>query len=249
MNKKIILSSFASLLFLSQAANAEIKVGNAGTITGSITVASQYISKGEDFNRDKPTTYLFGEFASNTDVQLILGATAFYSRPNLPVAEADADYKYELDYNVGLRKTFDKLTLDIGYLVVSFPSAADRFNLDTGAYTAKATLAATKNTTLSLYAEKDDTGGARPASNETPTGKVAQYYYELALSHNLGPANINLSYGNLKDYISFYKVGLSKEVAGFNIGVDYIDHDRDSKTWNAPINQEKFLVFAISKSF
>jgi hypothetical protein len=246
--KKKILSIFASTFLLSEAAYSQTKVGNAGTITGSITVASQYISKGEDFNRDKPTTYLFGEFASNTDVQLILGATAFYSRPNKPVV-ADGDFNYELDYNVGLRKTFDKLTLDIGYLVVSFPSAADRLNLDSGAYTAKATLAATKNTTLSLYAEKDDTGGVRPASNETPTGKVAQYYYELALSHNLGPANINLSYGNFNDYISFYKIGLSKEVVGFNIGVDYIDQDKNSKTWNAPINQEKFLVFAISKSF
>ena len=40
MNKKIILSSFASLLFLSQAANSEIKIGQ-GSLTFNAAVASQ----------------------------------------------------------------------------------------------------------------------------------------------------------------------------------------------------------------
>jgi hypothetical protein len=47
MNKKIILSSFASLLFLSQAANAEIKIGK-GSLTFNAGVSSQYIFRGID---------------------------------------------------------------------------------------------------------------------------------------------------------------------------------------------------------
>ncbi len=54
MNKKIILSSFASLLFLSQAANAEFKVGNIGTLSFTAGVQSAYISKGVDQNSDRP---------------------------------------------------------------------------------------------------------------------------------------------------------------------------------------------------
>ena len=48
--KKIILS-LASLLFLTQAANAEIKIGT-GSLTFNAAVSSQYISRGIDQNKD-----------------------------------------------------------------------------------------------------------------------------------------------------------------------------------------------------
>ena len=56
MNKKIILSSFASLLFLSQAANAEIKIGK-GSLTFNAGVSSQYIFRGIDNNKDAVTPF------------------------------------------------------------------------------------------------------------------------------------------------------------------------------------------------
>jgi hypothetical protein len=110
--KKILISSLASIALLSQAANAQTKVGNAGVITGTVGAASQYISKGFDSNRDKPTAFLTGEFASNSDIQLILGGGLFYSNPDKPVASGGG-YDYELDYNIGLRKAFDKLTFEV----------------------------------------------------------------------------------------------------------------------------------------
>lgn len=248
MIKKIIYS-VASVILLSQTSNAQTKVGNLGVITGTVGVASQYISKGLDANRDKPTASLTGEFASNSDIQLILGAGIFYSRPDFPVTRG-AGYDYELDYNIGIRKSFDKLTLDLGYSFYTYPQVPDRFNLDSAQYYAKAVFAATKNTSLSIYYEKDDTGGLKPGSTNTPTGTTSESYMEFGLSHNLGPATANASYGNYRDNISFYKLGLAKEFVGINFTADYIDQDRDSATWNANSRKgEKFFVVGASKSF
>lgn len=249
MFKKIVIPSIVSLALLSQTAYAQTKVGNAGVITGTVGAASQYISKGFDYNRDKPTASLTGEFASSTDIQLILGAGIFYSRPDFPET-AGAGYDYELDYNIGIRKSFDKLTLDLGYSHFTFPQVPDRFNTDTGQYYAKAVFAATKDTSLSVYYEQDDTSGFKPGSDRTPTGTTAERYVEIGLSHNFGPATANVSYGDYDDFGSFYKLGLAKEFAGINFTADYIDQDRDSATWNADkIKGEQFFVVSASKSF
>ena len=111
MKNKILSGSLVSLFLMTNSSLSEIKVGNVGSITGSVGVASQYISKGLDSNRDKPTASLTGEFASNSDIQIILGAGIFYSNPDKPVTSGGG-YDYELDYNLGLRKNIDKLTLD-----------------------------------------------------------------------------------------------------------------------------------------
>ena len=246
--KKILISSLASIALLSQAANAQTKVGNAGVITGTVGAASQYISKGLDSNRDKPTASLTGEFASNSDIQLILGGGLFYSTPDKPVAR-DGGYDYELDYNIGLRKAFNNLTFDLGYVWATFPQAESRVNLDTGAFYAKAVFAATKNTSLSFYYEQDDTDGARPGSIANPTGLTSDNFYELGLSHNFGPASLNLSYGDYDDNLSFYKLGLSKEFIGLNFTADYIKQDRSRQTWNVNHKDEEFFVVGASKSF
>jgi uncharacterized protein (TIGR02001 family) len=246
--KKILISSLASIALLSQAANAQTKVGNAGVITGTVGAASQYISKGFDSNRDKPTASLTGEFASNSDIQLILGGGLFYSSPDKPVASGGG-FDYELDYNIGLRKAFDKLTFDLGYVWFTFPQAESRVNQDTGAFYAKAIFAATKSTSLSFYYEQEDTDGFRPGSNANPTGLTSDQYYELGLSHNFGPASLNVSYGDFDDNLAFYKLGLSKEFIGLNLTADYIKQDRSRQTWNVNHKDEEFFVVGASKSF
>lgn len=248
MIKKILFSSIASLGLLSNVANAQTKVGNAGVITGTASVTSQYISKGLDQNRDKPSASLTGEFASNSDVQLILGAAIFYATPDKPVARGGG-YDYELDYNIGLRKNFDKVTFDIGYSWFTYPQANSNLNFDVAQYYAKAVLAATKDTSLSIYVEKDDTDGVRPGSNANPNGLTSDFYYELGISHNFGPASLNVSYGELEDNVSFYKLGLSKEFMGLNFTADYIKQDRSRQTWNSNWKDEEFFVVGASKSF
>ena len=242
MNKKIILSSFASLFFLSQVANAEYKVGNAGVITGTIAANSHYVSKGLEQNRDKPTASLTGEFASSTDIQVILGAGVFYARPDKPVTSG-AGYDYELNYNIGLRKTIDKLTLDAGYIYFAYPSAQARHNLDSGSYYAKAAFQATKDTKLNISYEADDTDGAL-----STTGKVGQNYYEVGISHNLGPVTANVAYGDWDDLITHFRAGIAKEFMGLNFTADYIDNDKTRANLVDPHNN-KFVVVGVSKSF
>ena len=248
MIKKITTISVTSLILLSQTANSEIKVGNAGVITGTVGIASQYISKGFDANRDKPTATLTGEFASNSDIKIILGAGIFYANPNKPVGTGGG-YDYELDYNIGLRKSFDKLTFDLGYVWFTYPQAESRLNLDTASIYAKAVFAATKNTSLSIYYEQDDTDGERPGANANLTGLTGDRHYELGLSHNFGPAAFNASYGDTEDNLSFYKLGLSKEFIGLNFTADYIKQDRSSQTWNSNWKNEEFFVVGATKSF
>ena len=55
MIKKIITSTFASVILLSQVANAEIKVAG-GSLTATAGVMSQYLSRGIDQNKDRQTS-------------------------------------------------------------------------------------------------------------------------------------------------------------------------------------------------
>lgn len=246
MIKKIAITSLAYIGLLFQAANAEIKVGNAGVITGTAGVASQYVWRGLDSNRDKPSASLIGEFASNTEIQLILGAGLFYSSPDKPVT-IGGGYSYELDYNIGLRKTFDKLTFDLGYLAFTYPQAKRHLNVDGDVYYAKAVIAATKNTSLSLYYEQDTTGGFRPAIN--PNTVLGKQWFEFGFSHNFGPASFNAYRGVWKDTVSSYKLGLSKEFIGLNFTADYIKNDKDRKVFDRGNKDDTHIVVGASKSF
>jgi uncharacterized protein (TIGR02001 family) len=244
MIKKITASSLASVLLLTGVANSQTKIGKIGEITGTIGVASHYIAKGLESNRDKPTANLTGEFASSSYIQLILGAGIFAAKPDKPVTTGGG-YDYEMNYYGGLRKIIDKLTLEAGYIYVDYPSASkgDDLALNTGAYYGKASLQATKDTILKLYYEQDDTKGSKVSS-----GKILQNYTEVGLSHNLGPVTFNASYGDYKKVVEHYKVGLSKEIMGFNVSIDYIDNDK-TKNNITDKHDNQFTVLSISKSF
>ena len=244
MNKKIILSSFASIVLLSEVANSQTKIGTIGEITGTIGAATHYVSKGIEQNRDKPTASLTGEFASSSDIQIILGAGIFAAKPDKPVT-AGGGYDYEMNYYGGLRKAIDKVTLEAGYIYVDYPSASkgDALALNTGAYYGKASFQATKDTSFRVYYEQDDTKGAKVTS-----GKILQNYTEIGLSHNIGPATLNASYGDYKKAVKHYKVGLSKEIMGFNVSADYIDNDK-TKANITDKHDNQLVVLSVSKSF
>ena len=244
MIKKLTLSSIASLLLLTQASNSQTKIGTIGEITGTIGAATHYVSKGIEQNRDKPTASLTGEFASSSDIQVILGAGIFAAKPDKPVT-AGLGYDYEMNYYGGLRKAIDKVTLEAGYIYIDYPSASkgDQLALNTGAYYGKAALQATKDTSFRVYYEQDDTGGANAAR-----GKVQKNYVEVGFSHNLGPATLNASYGDYKNFVKHYKVGLAKEIMGFNVSADYIDNDK-TKVNITDTHDNQLLVLSVSKSF
>ena len=88
--------------------------------------------------------------------------------------------------------------------------------LNAGAYYGKVAFQATKDTSFRAYYEQDDTDGARAEG----VRKVGDSYIEVGFSHNLGPATLNASYGDFKKAVKHYKVGLSKEIKGFNVSAD-----------------------------
>jgi uncharacterized protein (TIGR02001 family) len=150
-----------------------------------------------------------------------------------------------MNYYGGLRKAIDKVTLEAGYIYVDYPSASkgDALALNTGAYYGKASFQATKDTSFRVYYEQDDTDGAKVTS-----GKILQNYTEIGLSHNIGPATLNASYGDYKKAVKHYKVGLSKEIMGFNVSADYIDNDK-TKANIVDKHDNQLVVLSVSKSF
>ena len=116
MNKKIILSSFASLLFLSQAANAEFKVGNIGALSFTAGVQSAYISKGVDQNSDRPSPYASIDFTRS------IGVADFYAGIWSAAATGD-NFTREENYYAGLKKTLGIATIDLGLNSIKYNCA------------------------------------------------------------------------------------------------------------------------------
>ena len=119
MNKKIILSSFTFLLFLSQTANAEFKIGNIGAFSFTAGVQSAYISRGVDQNSDRPAYNAAIDFVAPTS---IIDFYAGYSK----ISATGNNYSFEDARYVGLRKNLGPVTLDAS--LVETPKKGDGRN-------------------------------------------------------------------------------------------------------------------------
>ena len=98
MIKKIALSSFASVILLTQVANAEIKIGK-GTLTFNAGVSSQYIFRGIDQNKDDASPFVGADFSHPVaDFNLYAGVWTGL-QDNVPGAGGK-----EIDYYAGITK-------------------------------------------------------------------------------------------------------------------------------------------------
>jgi uncharacterized protein (TIGR02001 family) len=169
MNKKIILSFFASLLFLSQAANAEIKIGK-GSLTFNAGVSSQYIFRGIDQNKDAASPFVGADFTHPVgDFNLYLGA---WTGAQDNTAGAGGQ---EIDYYAGITKSFGPATIDLGYSIYTYPGADTKATKATAEYYGKLIVAPAKQPyTFGLAYYVDDTDGQKSG-----TSKVDRNYYEV----------------------------------------------------------------------
>jgi uncharacterized protein (TIGR02001 family) len=119
----------------------QIKLGNAGTLSGSVGVASQYVFRGIDSNRDKPA--VFGSVEYQTPafgaIKPYLGIfgsqfAVSYEDSDQPT---DATAFYELDYSVGIRTSLGKLNIDLGYVLMTYEGGRNERNLQTAEYGVK----------------------------------------------------------------------------------------------------------------
>ncbi len=239
MNKKIILSFFASLLFLSQAANAEIKIGK-GSLTFNAGVSSQYIWRGIDQNKDGASPFVGADFSHPVgDFNLYLGVWTA-AQDNVTGAGGQ-----EIDYYAGVTKSFGPATFDIGYMILVFPGADAKDAKEVAEYYGKLTIAPDKKPyTFGLAYYADDTEGYKSGSID-----VGGSYYEVNGTYNFGPVQGLVSYGVFEDETKTTTVSLSKELAGIGFTLSYIDAQKDGNVGTGLNKDREYLTLAAKKVF
>jgi uncharacterized protein (TIGR02001 family) len=241
MNKKIIFSFFASLLLLTQAARSEIKIGQ-GSLTFNAGVASQYITRGVDQNKDSATLSAGADFAYPAGgFNLYVGAWVSGSDFN---AGAGGQ---ERDYYLGVNKAFGITTLDVGFITYNYPG------LDSGSksannaeYYAKLTVAPEKQPyTFGLAYYIDDTGGVVSSTRK----KNDRNYYEVNATYDFGPVQSLISYGVFDKDTATTTVSLSKEYAGVGFTLSYINAQKEDSALSQLDKNRDYVTLSAKKTF
>jgi uncharacterized protein (TIGR02001 family) len=235
--KKITLSLFASLLFLTQAANAEIKIGT-GSLTFNAAVSSQYINRGVDQNKDSVTPSVGADFTIPA-AGFNLYAGAWTSGSDLGDGVTS-----ERDYYLGVNKAFGITTLDLGYIIYDYPNVHTKAT-NNAEYYAKLTVAPEKQPyTFGVAYYVDDTGGVKNSSKQ----ENDRNYYELNATYDFGPVQSLISYGVFDKDTKTTTVSLSKEFAGIGFTASYINAERDGSLSNLNKNRD-YVTLVAKKTF
>ena len=238
--KKIILSLSASLLFLSQAANAEIKLGDKGslgTISFNAGYNTNYIWRGIDQNSGSGAPYIGADLS--TPLGIYLGTWTS--------GASGTGYSQEVDIYAGIKKSIGPVTIDLGVIEYRYPGANQRANATnfTEGY-AKLTIAPDKAPfTIGVAYYEDDTKGAKSGTN-----RASKSYQEINATYDFGKFQSLVSYGEYKNNTDVTTVTISKSMFDLGFALSYIDADTKSKTSGlAPLKDKEFVVLNISKTF
>lgn len=230
---------FCSLFLFSQVANAEIKIGQ-GTLTFNAGVASQYIFRGIDNNKDAVTPSVGADFSHPAgDFNLYLGVYGI-SSDGVQTGEGGK----EIDYYGGIQKSFGPATFDLGYQLLTWPSADAKSDKNVGEFYVKLTIAPDKAPyTIGLSYYQDDTGSVTNNSR-----KVDQDYKEVNATYNFGPVQGFASYGELANDTKTTTVALSKELLGVGFTLSYINAEKDGA--GSFIHRDReYVTLALKKVF
>jgi len=244
MNKKIVLSSVASLLFLSQAANAEIKIGK-GSLTFNAGVASGYVFRGVEQNKAQPSPFVGADFTHPVgDFGLYLGVWAGASDSNTSPSDG---HNYEYDIYGGVTKTIGIATIDIGYASYVYPGAtSNSATTQTAEYYGKLTFAPDKQPyTFGAAYYVDDTGGQKSGST-----KLDRDYYEFNATYDFGVLQSKLSYGVWDNETATTTFTLSKELATINFDLSYINASKESSVSGIAGGKDReYVILQAKKTF
>ena len=240
MNKKIILSSFASLFFLSQEANAEFKVGNIGTLSFMAGIQSAYISKGVDQNSDRPAYNASIDFVAPSS---IVDFYAGYSK----ISATGTDYSWEDGRYAGVRKTLGSVTLDASLFETLKSGNGKALQNNDVDFIYKATFAPDKAPyTLGLIYTQNDTNGSKSGAKT-----IGKYYQEINGSYNFGFATAGISYGENKNDVDITTIKFTKSFMDADLTISYIDAQRKGAAGDGS-NLDKdreYLTLGVSKTF
>ena len=240
MNKKIIFSFFASLLFLTKAADAEMKVGNIGTISATAGVMSQYISRGVDQNSDRPTAFASVDFTApikEISADLYLGVWA--------AGATGTDYGHETDIYAGLKKQFGSVTADLGLVEYQYHGDSRSNPVNNIDYYLKLNYSPDKAPySFGVSYFVNDSDGTR-----TSNKNVGDTYKEFNASYDFGTVKAGLSLTENNNDTQTWSVTLYKNIFNVDFALAYIDARRqDINTSNLNKDRE-YLTLTASKTF
>ena len=248
MIKKIALSSFASALLLSQVANAEIKLGDKGslgTIAFNAGYNSTYVWRGIDQNSGSGSPYIGADLT--TPIGLYIGT---WTAASTGGATGTTAVNQEIDIYAGIAKTFGAVTADVGVIEYRYPGSnkpATPSNFLE--YYGKLKLAPDKAPySLQLAYYIDDTEGQ---VNGTKKGN-GKSYQEISGSYNFPAFTVAASYGEYKSETDTTTITVSKSMFDLNFSASYIDADAKvatSSAANRTNSNKEFFVVNVSKTF
>ena len=242
MNKKIIISSFASLLFLSQAANSEIKAGPF-TLTPGIMFQSNYVGEftGLTTNRTQPTYGADINISHNSGVYVYSAVKKLKNYPMQADIDAYGTFDWEFCNSLGYATKIQNLGLDASY-ENCYQDKKTEENI--GTFYLRANYDLTKQTSIGAAYAKDSTDG-----NFDDANKFASDAYKFFVSHDLNLAKATLTYGESDNFTKFYTVALNKDFFGMNFDLAYWDVDGETWTGTGGDVTRELLVLSLKKTF
>ena len=247
MIKKIALSSFASVLLLSQVANAEIKLGDKGslgTIAFNAGYNSTYVWRGIDQNSGSGSPYIGADLT--TPIGLYIGTWTAASTGGVDGATPT---NQEIDIYAGIAKTFGAVTVDVGVIEYRYPGNDKRTSpLNFLEYYGKIKLAPDKAPySVQIAYFQDDTEGQKTSSTVSGLGKN---YQEISGIYNFPAFTLSASYGEYKNETDTTTVTLSKSLFDMNFAVSYLDVSKKANSFAATTaNTDTEFFFNVSKTF
>jgi len=245
MNKKIILSSFASLLFLSQVANAEFKYGSI-TATPGILYSTNNVSEftGQLANRSKPTYGVDLNLAHDSGLYFY---NIYKEKRNL-VGSDDGTFDFELCSSLGFAKSVSNVNLDLSYENCHIDSKTAQ---NTGTYYARASYDVNKQLTLGAAYAWDTTGAAKTTDANNRNQDNLANAYKFFVAYDMGFSKGTVTYGESDNFSNYYSVGLNKDLFGVNFDLTY--WNVEAENWVnrlAPKGIERELVvLSVKKTF
>jgi len=240
MSKKILISSISSVCLLANVTNAEIKLGNLGSLSATAGVMSQYISRGVDQNSDRPTAFASVDFTApikGISSDLYLGVWA--------AGATGTDYGHETDVYAGIKKQFGSVTADLGIVEYQYHGDSRSNTVNNIDYYLKLTYAPDKAPySLGISYFVNDSDGTR-SSNKN----VGDNYKEFNASYDFGPVKTGISLTENNNDTQTWSVTMYKTIFNVDFALSYIDARRqDINTSNLNKDRE-YLNLTASKTF
>ena len=255
MIKKIITSTFASVILLSQVVNAEIKLGekgSIGTIAFNAGYNSAYVWRGMDQNHGSGSPYVGADLT--TPLGVYLGVWTASAQPTQPTGVNNSNDQ-EIDIYAGIAKTFGPLTFDLGVIEYRYPGADRQGSIRTVSnpvnfleYYGKLKFAPDKAPfSIQLAYYQDDTDGQTTSATIKDKGKN---YQEISGTYNFPILTVAASYGEYKGETETTTLTLSKSLFDMNFAATFVDAKKLTNSVAATsFNTSKDFFFNVSKTF